>query len=318
MYDKKKHLNFLMSPYKLGPKKCRSKKMIKLRRMIFSINSKTQKRGDFIQNKYSFRKKVSGKVLTPEIYYFGTNLIEIKKKMMQLDEFVMKPNHLSRGIGIRVLKRENDKFVDINGDVLSVDDLIDECKIIINKRRYGTTRAIILEKVIHSNKKFNCIGIADIRMIYYKKRIIFAVARIPSKKSMGYGNIVRGANWGAVIGGVYMSDDRFNHPTINHGKLPFWKEMVSAGETVTKLYGITFQAVDLTVDESGKVIVIESERMPQIEYYLSDQGVDWIQKVIKSNIKLPLIVNRKKITKRGISRYFPKNVKVRHVSMDKV
>jgi len=273
------------------------------------LNSKTRKTGDWIQSKYQFRCKIQKIVDVPKTYFYGTDLIKIRRNLTKHNEFVMKPNHLSRGIGIRVLKRDGDFWIDINGEKLTLKDLVDECAVMMRVKRYKGVKAILIEEKINTHPKLNPNGFADMRFIYYYDRFLWCTGRFGNKSSKGYGNTNRGATFGSYIAGKHVSDSRF----ITSGKvpkeIPFFDEMVLTGQKVSKLFGYVFMSVDMTVDCQGKIKVIESEQMPQIQYYLTDFGVDWINKIIGKNKKIdPNPIKIKKSTK-GLSSYFP--IKVR-------
>jgi len=286
VYNKEQKLKFLKKPYNLLAVRPKSPGMKILKSNIMRMNSSSMHRGDYIQSKYQFQQKIKDVVKTPEVYYYGEDIGMLKKRMLNLTEFVMKPNHLSRGIGVRVLKRDGDKFVDINGDVLTINDLVDECFIILKLKRYKGIKAMLLQERIMSHSNFHTYngGMADIRMIYFDKEFLFCIARIPSENSKGYGNIIRGAGWGVVLNGSYVCDNRFQPTTITCGTLPYFSEMVEAGKKVVQLFGYKFQAVDMTVDQNGVPVVIESESMPQIEYYLTEQGMYWLTSELRTGI----------------------------------
>lgn len=309
VYNKQAHLKYLKSPYKQTGRKKRTRALRRVRGRISAINAATRRKGDFIQSKYQYRQKIQMAVRTPKVYYYGGNLKAIRDTLLTLDEFVMKPNHLSRGIGIRVLTRDGETFYDTNGDVLTVDDLMDEIRILLALRRYKGARALLLEERIKSHKSFGSNGMADVRFIFFRKTPLFCIPRISNAESGGYGNTARGAKWGAVIGGVYVNDKRFLSTTIKTGKLPFYSKMVAAGKKVTSLFGMAFMSVDMTVNEAGEVVVLESEALPQIEYYLTDKGARWLMRRLGTRgIKMR---TTKRLKRRGsLSKYFKGRVRV--------
>ncbi len=284
MYNKEERLRFLRNPYELGPRKAQSLEMQALIANLKRLNFLTMGIADGTHSKIFFKKKIGRVVRTPKTFYCGRDLKAIRKEIFRHTSFVLKPNHLSRGIGVRALERKGTGFVDINGDVLSADSLVDECKVILQLKSKGH-KGFLIEERIRSHPVFSTTGMADIRVIYYRKDLLFAVARMPSIKSQGYGNIIRGADWGIVLeGGEYTQDDRFQKGTLLNGRLPCFDLFVAAGKKVTELFGIVFQAVDMTVNEDGEVVVMESEEMPQIEYYLTPRGVDWISSIITDDL----------------------------------
>ena len=308
-YDKKKHLDFLRRPYKYTKGRKGSKKLSRLRSKLNTLNKGTRKTGDYIQSKYQFRLKASKVAKVPKVYYYGTDLQKIRNVIMTLDEFVLKPNHLSRGIGIRILKRDGNKFIDPNGDVLTAKDIVDECAMIIRLKRYFGMKAVLIEENITTHPKLNPNGFADIRMFYFKNRFLFCIARMGHKHSNTYGNTNRGASWGAVLNGKFVRDDRFIQSGNIQGSLAFFDQMALTGQKVTSTFGIIFQTIDMTVNTKGEVLVLESEQMPQIQYYLTNKGVDWLDKMTGT----PLRIEGSRLKdRRGLSKYFPGKVRRSH------
>lgn len=266
-----------------------TKTMKRLRNTILSLNRKSRRLHDVIQNKYVFKEKVKNIVNVPETYFIEYSP-NIKEKLLSVpvDTFVLKPNHLSRGIGIRTLTKVGDEYRDINGDVLRMDDILAEAKACYEQQRLNIQmiKGIMAEQKITSHpdmRWYSQDGIADIRMIYVRKKFVMGLARFPTQESGSYGNIARGAKWGIFNSlGRIEHDTRFKSKQIeNNKKIPFFVEMRDASQKVINDYGYIVQAVDMTVDEDGKVYVIESERTPQFELYLTKEGIEWMWGIVE-------------------------------------
>lgn len=308
-YNKEQHLKFLRNPYQspLIRKTALNKpssELLLLRKKIKMLNTLTIKTGDYVSNKCLFKRKIEGIAKVPRVYYCGRDLGTFRTYLAQLEEVVMKPNHLSRGIGVRVLKRNGDLFTDINGDTLTISDLANEAEILLGLGKYKGGSRIILEERIRAHPDFDVDDIPDIRMIYYRNKFLFCVARMPSRESQGYANISRGATCGIVLNsGRYINNDaRFQNNSILSGELPFFEDLVSTGKRVTQVFGIAFQSVDMTVNERGDVVVIESDSLPQSisDDRLTLQGIDWLNAVMGNDLninptKYLLISNWKKV-----------------------
>lgn len=285
-YDKKKTLKRLQRPYAYTKRMPQSVEMKILRGHINRINKRSGRPGDFIQNKKHFSDKVSKVVKVPRLYAYTTYPEKVRKwleKNTDISEFVIKPNHLSRGVAIHVFKRlEDNRFQDTNGDILTIQDIIDECSAVVKLKRYKGIPAIIIQERIISHPDFNTNGLADIRMLYWNNHLLFSCIRIPTKESGWYGNIHRGADFGFSISGKYINNDnRFFPASITKGDVPFFHEMTLAGQKVTQLFGLRFMAVDMTIDQSGTPVVIEAERSPQIHYYLTKTGAIWLMRKLQ-------------------------------------
>jgi len=290
-YNRMSHQDFLDSlknPYKRTHKI----RVIKsLKRKIQTLNAKYGRSGDYIQSKQGFKKKVGSVVRVPETYFYTIDSKGISPGLDH-DEFVMKPNHLSRGLGIRILEKTDDgRYQDINGDVLTEKELIEEAQAIMGVgRAWKTARGILFEERIRSHDKLKEFmvgdGIADIRLAFFDKEFQFGVARFPTIKSKGYGNTGRGASWGVFLdSGEFVNDDRFLPCDLTKGTLPFYEDMIQVSQKVLQLYQFPFQTVDLTVDHDGDVVVIESEKSPQLEVYLTKNGATWLYKKVLGKLR---------------------------------
>lgn len=286
-YNKKETLKRLQHPYRYTKRKPRTREMRYLQGVINRINKQSCKPQDFIQNKYHFSQKIKHVVKIPEIYAYTTYPEKVGKwleKETDITDFVIKPNHLSRGIAIRILTRiEGNKFLDTNGDILTAQDIVDECTAVVKLRRYKGVPSIIIQERVRSHADFGTEGMVDARFVFFDGRFLFSCIRIPTPESGWYGNIHRGSQYGFAVSKNYVgTDNRFFPAPIKTGVVPFFDEMVLAGQRVCELFGLRFQAIDMTVDESGEVVVIESERSPQLHYYLSDTGVRWLLTEIRA------------------------------------
>lgn len=269
-----------------------SSDMRRLKSNVLRINRLYKRPDDYTQCKYYIKEKIKKYVKVPETYYYGDNIELLRKEIMKRDELVIKPNHLSQGIGISVLtKRDDGKYQDINNDILTIEDIIDECKIILNIKRLNAKRKIIVEERIKSHPFLgtNDGTIADIRMIFYDKNFLWGNMRVPSSSSGGYSNLSRGADVSYISQNgdfVDSNDERFQKRLYRKGKMPFFKDLVDAGKKVSDLYGLKFQTVDMTVNDKGEVLVIECEELPQIETSLTSKGVVWLNSIIGKDLQI--------------------------------
>lgn len=287
MYNRAKAVSDIQNGYKNSTNM--SKKMRKLRDTIMRMNRRARRRDDVIQDKYKFKLKVQDVVTVPETYSFEYSS-DIVTLLSKVDEptFVLKPLHLSRGIGIRTLTRDGDVFRDINGDVLTMTDLKVEAGAMYKQQRLKikSINGIMAEQRLMSHDSlqwYSAAGIADLRFMYYNKKFIMGLGRFPTLVSGEYGNIARGAKWGMFDAlGRFSHHENYRSREIPNGKkLPFFKEMKEIGEKVVNEFGYIFQGVDMTVSRDGTVYVIESERTPQLEKYLTKEGVDWMWGIIE-------------------------------------
>lgn len=289
VYNRQIAINNILRAYKKP--KGMPRNMQKLRQWILRTNKRARKPDDVIQDKYKAKLKMSKVVTVPDTLFISYNP-NISTHLDELKEttFVLKPNHLSRGIGIRTLTKDGDRYRDICGDVLTKDDLLAEAQASYKQQRLSINciKGIMAEQRLISHDDlqwYSASGIADIRMIFIKDQFTMGLGRFPTLASGEYGNMARGAKWGIFDSlGRFRHDDRFKSREIPNGKkLPFFAEMKETAQKVIESYGYVVQAVDMTVDKTGTVYVIESERTPQFELYLTKEGVDWLWGVIEGS-----------------------------------
>lgn len=311
-YNKSLYLKSLRESYKEenrpGFSTALSPQMKIFKSNLIKANNIKRKADDYTQNKYYFKQKIKDIARVPVTYYFGDDLKAIREVLLSLDEFVIKPNHLSLGIGIRVLNRHGEKFTDINGDILTIDDILDECKVLLELKRLNTDRKIFLEERIKSHPAFNTYDgcMVDLRMYYYRNMFLWCTARMPTSDSRGYSNRSRGASVSYVSNDgnfVNDQDERFQKGEIRTGKLPFFEKLVLTGQKVTELYGIVFQTVDMTMNEKEEVVVIESEQLPKIEDTFTPYGVEWLNSIIAKDLNVGELKYRMLHSIRRISNY---------------
>jgi hypothetical protein len=255
---------------------------------------------DFLSERYLFNDKmkfkelVSGIVKTPKTYAFITDLKDYDsfwQAQEGLSEFVFKPNHLSRGRFIYVLQKEHGRLVEHDGAAMRPMYFEDIAKQVLLCPAITSRHGVIMEEVIHSHPKIRELwgddrGIGDMRLFMLYDKILFGKLRMPSKKSRYYANVSRGApvvhvnNKGIIEYNNVSYNNLRAHPDIPDRSLvgldlPFWNQFEEAGIAVAKMFKVPFHSVDLTVNESGTAIVLESEFLPDLSY-ITPQGARFI------------------------------------------
>jgi len=287
VYNRNKAIENIAKGYKKSSHMTKS--MRKLRDTIMRMNRRSRKQSDVIQDKYKFKLKIQKFANVPETYAveYSADVVSLLDRV-KADTFVLKPIHLSRGIGIRTLTRNGNVFKDINGDELTITDLSVEAGAIYKQHRLNLTsiNGVMAEEKLISHPDlqwYSDVGIADLRFMYFKNEFIMGMGRFPTKESGGYSNIARGATWGMFSSlGKFTHDPRYKSTQIeNNKRLPFFIEMRNVGKKVVEQFGYLFQAVDMTVTPNGEVYVIESERTPQLEKYLTSEGIQWAWSIVE-------------------------------------
>jgi len=285
-YDKDKALEFLKDPYPriAGFGTARRAQVAAYLEGLTRINREAS---GLVWDKHAFKAMAALEGRVPRTILLTADPEELAMCLASVDagySLVVKPNHLSQGVGVRSLVARGDgRFADISGETLSIQDLVDEAEACRRLRR-GPCRsapATLVEECIVSHEAFDPWmeveeAMADVRMLYLFGKFKCCYARFPTRASRGYGNYSRGATFGGTFGdGVFVGDPRFSLNMICDGELPFFREMRERGSRVVTRCQLPWQAVDMTVDQDGEVVVVESETMPQL-ICLSEEGIEWL------------------------------------------
>jgi len=248
----------------------------------------------------AFKKFISGTVKIPNTYSFLTDLKDYDtfwKAQEGLKEFVFKPNHLSCGKFIYVLQRDGKRLIEHDGTPIRDErfrNITTQVLLTPSIRR----PAVMLEETIHSHPEIRKFwgtdqGIGDMRLFILYDEILYGKLRMPAKQSRYYANVTRNApcihvsNTG-IIEDTYIMDNTLRaHPDVPDRNLiglemPFWKQFAEAGTTIAKLFKVPFHSVDLTVDEKGEAVVIESEFTPTLTH-ITPRGFAEIMKIVQDH-----------------------------------
>jgi len=222
-------------------------------------------------------------IRTPKTHGFlreVSGFAEFWKCQEQLKEFVFKPNALSAGMHVHVVKKRRGEYLELDGATHDSSYYEDEAfEILMNNPR--TTPGVMMEETIHTHKKITDLygvrtGIADIRLFVVNDLVRLGWMRTPCKASGYMSNWCKGAvtyfisTDGKIIDGTeLMTDYRSKHPDTDKnptGKsLPFWKQIMRTAEKVALAFTEPFHTIDLTVNEDGDVVVIEGEEHPDLK-----------------------------------------------------
>lgn len=268
---------------------------------------------DIFYDKMAFKENlVKSRLRTPGTYAFIREVKDFDsfwKRQLDnedIEEFVIKPNHLSQGRHVYVLKKNYDEYLDpkrpddgyiprytyteIDGTKRNKKYFREVAKSILHGHRIG---GLMMEEVIHSHPDYTKWqgnpGIADLRAYVLYDSFLYGKLRLPTKKSSYYGNTGRNAfacfvNSDGVIDETDLMDNvGIVHPdtkiNLKGEKLPFWDKMYSMIISVAKLFRIPFHSVDLTIEENGMACCIESERIPYLSHFTKRGALELKQKM---------------------------------------
>jgi alpha-L-glutamate ligase-like protein len=202
--------------------------------------------------------------------------------------FVIKPNDGHSGKGITVINKVvGHRFITIQ------DAAWEGSRLALHQDRILTGRfsrgrrdvALVEERVVQHHRLRNIAeqGLVDFRLIVTHGYPVMAMARLPTKHSRGKGNLHRGAlgmgisiHEGVLTSGVYMDRPKNHHPdtgTLVSGfKVPYWNEILHTGARAQFFSGMKYAGVDIVVDNSGSVKVLEVNRRPGLSIQLANKA----------------------------------------------
>lgn len=252
------------------------------------------------QHKMRFKTRLKGyNIKTPDTYMFIDRHQDYDKfwsMQHELSEFVVKPNHLGNGMSVFVVHKDGEQYKELDDTVIQNPyeffKGLSKTLLAFSSHRY---KGLIMEEVVHSHPKLHTLyggakGIVDIRLFMICDKFAFGRLRTPTKASRYYANWGRGGAIFFVDGDGIIRDGRnlFLNHTLEHPdtgmnlldrKVPFWKEIIEAGEATAKVFGINYHTVDLTINSDGEAVIIEGESQPGLKD-ITPYGTNWLCNLI--------------------------------------
>jgi alpha-L-glutamate ligase-like protein len=244
-----------------------------------------------IINKFRLKEQFDEwKVPNPELYAVISEESEIDafidraksdKRMQQ--GFAIKPSESYGGRGIVLVKKIEGGYF-IIGDEKYHDDAVRDHIRKILQGEYLTSQTnsisdiVLIEEKIVADKRFGALGIGlpDVRVILFLGIPVMVMARIPTKESDGLANLKQGAIGAAIsikTGTIYRAEWKRNqvdihpdtHMELTGFKFENWNEFLAIACLAQKSTGLGYAGVDLVLDQSGKIFVLEVNKRPGLE-----------------------------------------------------
>lgn len=199
------------------------------------------------------------------------------------DAFAIKPNRGRRGEGVILVDgRVEGGWRKLNGEVLTEKALRAHVTRILAGElslEGGNSDAALIEPLIRTHPDFARLvpfGLPDIRIICLGDVPLMAMTRLPTQESGGRANLHQGAvgaaiNFrdGTIFRAVLGQEEVWDHPSTNAAligaRLPFWHETVEAARRCSGALGLGYVGVDLVIDSSRGVQVLECNAYPGLE-----------------------------------------------------
>jgi alpha-L-glutamate ligase-like protein len=204
------------------------------------------------------------------------------------DGFVIKPNDGHSGRGIIAVN----KIVGRRA-ILGREDAWDEERLALHldrilKGRFSRRRTDIalIEERIEQHHKLRGIainGLVDFRLIVSHGYPVMAMARLPTMRSNGKGNLHRGAlgmgislHDGVLTTGVYLDKPVNHHPDtgllVSGFQIPGWYDILLTGARAQFYSSLTYAGVDMVADTNGSIKVLEVNRRPGLAIQVANRA----------------------------------------------
>ncbi|MFN4018897.1 MAG: sugar-transfer associated ATP-grasp domain-containing protein [Erythrobacter sp.] len=199
------------------------------------------------------------------------------------DAFAVKPNRGRRGEGVILVDgRVDGGWRQLNGQILTPKMLRAHVTRILAGElslEGGNTDAALFEPLIRTHPDFARLvpyGLPDIRIICLGDVPLMAMTRLPTVESRGRANLHQGAvgaaidfRDGAIFRAVLGQEPVVDHPSTGTSligaQIPHWPAVIDAARRCSGALGLGYVGVDLVIDATLGVQVLECNAFPGLE-----------------------------------------------------
>jgi alpha-L-glutamate ligase-like protein len=269
--------------------------MLKNRNKVLGINARSRfyLRGNSGRARDIADDKLRTKQLLMKHGIAAAELIAVVEKHAELQafdwealpkSFVIKPNRGLGGEGILVIynRLENGNWLTTRRRQLTREDLVAHVMNILdgNYSLLHTPDKVLFEARLSMDplyKRFASEGIPDIRVIIYNGVPVMAMIRVPTKKSGGKANLAQGGvgigidittgfTTHAIVKSWFSEVEVERHPDTNvqlRGiRLPYWDEILKTALLASRVVGLKYAGVDISIDKKRGPVVLELNARP--------------------------------------------------------
>ncbi len=252
--------------------------------IVDQLNPKSlsEKADDKIEAKEAFN---NFNVPCPDTLAIIENSWEIEpfiEKSITLEKFVIKPNRGSKGNGIVIITgKDKNGLISASNEKWSDEKLEQHLMEILNGyySKNETPDKVLIEAIIEPHSfltNFAPNGIADIRIILLRERIVAAMLRLPTNQSGGKSNLHQGAigvgvniETGITTSGMDRGKVVEYHPDsklkLANQVIPHWDKLLSVAHNAQKAIPLGYAGVDICIDKIIGPLVLEINARPGIE-----------------------------------------------------
>ncbi len=217
----------------------------------------------------------------PKVYGVFSEIHELKnlEKVLDRDEFVIKPSTGAGGRGIVVIKdRAEGAWVKSSGKTITLAEIRTHCSDVLEGvySLDGSPSPVFFESLIKSHPalaKVSFEGVPDVRIISYRGVPAMAMVRLPTRESSDKANLHQGAleagiqiSGGQTIHAICKDKPVRTHPDTGSSligvEIPFWDEILEIAAKSYNAVGLGYLGVDVAIDETAGPLVLELNARP--------------------------------------------------------
>lgn len=262
-----------------------------------------QRNADYVllHNPRKFYPRVDDKLLTkklalkaglpvPDLYAVVREEHEIAAlhaKLINRDQFVVKPAHGSGGDGILVITgRRGDKYRLGSGHLMSHGEFGHYLSNTLSGLYSlgGQPDHLIVEYCVQFDPIFDRVsykGVPDVRIIVFLGYPVMAMIRLPTRMSDGKANLHQGAigvgidiPTGKTRRGVWGTEIIREHPDTEHTitglAIPHWDELLTMSSRCYELSGLGYIGVDFVLDRNKGPMILELNARPGLAIQIAN------------------------------------------------
>ena len=191
----------------------------------------------------------------------------------------MKPSKGKGGGGILVLHGTSNGW--LKGDRLISTEEVSRhiANIIFGVFSFGAEDRVLIEEKIEPSKVFLGVypeGVADLRLIYKKRKLLMGMMRIPTAASEGKANLHQGAigvgvdlETGRLLEGYDGDQHLKKHPDSKvkfaEVSIPNWEKVLEVADKTARCFPLDYLGIDIAFDETKGPLVLEINVRPGLE-----------------------------------------------------
>jgi len=208
-------------------------------------------------------------------------VVLLPERFSNLEHTVLKPNRGAGGRGILLIGEPVDGgFFATDGSVLTIPDLQKHCaEIVMGSFSFGGDDKVLIEERLQPHPFFSSlypVGLADFRLIFYRKKAVMAMIRVPTSGSAGKANLHQGGvgigidlDTGKTRSAIHLGSYIDFHPDtgsqLDGLDVPFLEEITNYALRIAEIVPLNYIGFDFTLDSRYGPMILEINARPGLE-----------------------------------------------------